>query len=81
MTSRELENLVRIGKLKRGSRSARDFDGLVRSGMARLNDASNPALSLVGRFDLAYDDLIRAAEAIRNDLSALPPLPPGDVPV
>lgn len=55
MTSPELENLVKIGKLKREACSQRDFDGLVRSGVARLTDAANPALSLEGRFDLAYN--------------------------
>ncbi len=55
MTSPELENLVRIGKLKREACSQRDFDGLVRSGTARLADAARPELSLEGRFDLAYN--------------------------
>ncbi|MEO6488135.1 MAG: hypothetical protein ABIO78_09380, partial [Thermoanaerobaculia bacterium] len=30
-------------------------DGLIRSGMARLQDAENASLSLDGRFDLAYN--------------------------
>lgn len=34
---------------------AQEFAGLKRSGLARLQDASNPALSLEGRFDLAYN--------------------------
>jgi hypothetical protein len=54
-TSPELENLVRIGKLKREVGSQRDFDGLVRSGTARLADAARLELSLEGRFDLAYN--------------------------
>ena len=33
---------------------AKEFDGLVRSGLARLKDAENEANSLEGRFDLAY---------------------------
>jgi hypothetical protein len=33
---------------------AKEFDGLVRSGLARLKDAENAANSLEGRFDLAY---------------------------
>src|SRR3954451_20651143 len=33
---------------------AREFDGLVRSGLARLHDAENDANSLESRFDLAY---------------------------
>lgn len=55
MTLPELENLVRIGKLKRATCSALEFAGLVRSGVARLTDAANPALSPEGRFDLAYN--------------------------
>ena len=55
MTSPELENLVRIGKLKREAWSHRDFDGLVKSGSARLTDAARTELSIEGRFDLAYN--------------------------
>jgi hypothetical protein len=55
MTSSELENLVGIGKLKREPASAREYDGLVRSGEARLADARNEDLSLDSRFDLAYN--------------------------
>jgi hypothetical protein len=33
---------------------AKEFDGLVRSGRARLKDAENEANSLESRFDLAY---------------------------
>ena len=55
MTSSELENLVAIGKLKREPASAREYDGLVRSGAARLVDARNEGLSLDSRFDLAYN--------------------------
>lgn len=50
-----LDNLVRIGKLKSERPSRAEFEGLVRSGTARLKDASNPALSVYGRFDLAYN--------------------------
>jgi hypothetical protein len=55
MTSPELENLVRLGHLKRETCSQRDFDRLVKSGTARLTDAANPAVSIEGRFDLAYN--------------------------
>ncbi len=55
MTSPELENLVRLGHLKREACSQRDFDNLVKSGTARLTDAANPVLSIEGRFDLAYN--------------------------
>jgi hypothetical protein len=55
VTSPELENLVAIGTLKREPCSAREFEGLVRSGAARLSDAANAALALESRFDLAYN--------------------------
>jgi hypothetical protein len=54
MTS-SLDNLVRIGKLKTEAPARREIDGLVRSGLARLADAQNAALSVYGRFDLAYN--------------------------
>jgi hypothetical protein len=55
MTSAELENLVRIGKLKREPASQAETFGLIRSGEARLLDAANSSLSLESRFDLAYN--------------------------
>jgi len=55
LTSRELENLVRIGKLKREPPSAREFEGLLHSGEARLKDAESDALARESRFDLAYN--------------------------
>jgi hypothetical protein len=55
MTSRELENLVEIGKLRREPYSEREFRGLVDSAEARLPDAANPTLNRESRFDLAYN--------------------------
>jgi hypothetical protein len=55
MTSAELENLARVGKLKREPCSVRKLEGLVRSGAARLADARTAALSLESRFDPAYN--------------------------
>jgi hypothetical protein len=55
MTSTELENLVRIGQLKREAPSRPEFDGLLHSGRVRLADAGNEANSPEGRFDLAYN--------------------------
>ena len=55
MTSPELKNLVAIGKLKREPYSAREFEGLVKSGEARLSDAANATLAVESRFDLAYN--------------------------
>ena len=55
MTSPELENLARIGKLKREPPSVPEFEGLLRSGQARLADAVNVSLAPESRFDLAYN--------------------------
>ena len=55
MTSSNLENLARIGKLKKERVSQAEFDGLLKSGRARLADARTPSLSLQSRFDLAYN--------------------------
>ena len=49
-----LETLVTTGVLSKEPASAGEFAGLVRSGVTRLTDAENPALSLDSRFDLAY---------------------------
>ncbi len=55
MTSR-LENLVKIGSLKKEPPDQEEFDGLVRSGSVRLADAIKGSdLSLDSRFDLAYN--------------------------
>lgn len=55
MTSTELENLSRLGKLKREHATQAEFDGLLRSGRTRLEDAQNLKLALESRFDLAYN--------------------------
>ena len=50
------ENLSGQGKaLKAEPPDADEFAGLKRSGLARLTDAVNDALSLESRFDLAYN--------------------------
>ena len=54
MSSR-LDNLARIGELKKEPPAQAELEGLIRSGSARLEDAGNDALSLDGRFDLAYN--------------------------
>ncbi len=51
----ELENLAKIGKLKREPASATEASGLIASGTARLKDAQNAKLSFESRFDLAYN--------------------------
>ena len=55
MTSSELENLVRLGQLKKEPPAEAEIAGLLRSGEARLADTQNLELSLESRFDLAYN--------------------------
>ena len=55
MTSDKLDNLVRIGQLKKEPPSADELVGLRRSGLARLADAERCDLSFESRFDLAYN--------------------------
>ncbi|MCC7412670.1 MAG: hypothetical protein IT495_13715 [Gammaproteobacteria bacterium] len=55
MTQRELDNLVRTGKLKPEPPVKAELEGLLRSGNRRLTDAERTALSLESRFDLAYN--------------------------
>ncbi len=51
-----LDNLAGPGKaLKAEAPDAAEIDGLIRSGRARLHDASNPHLSIESRFDLGYN--------------------------
>lgn len=50
-----LDRLVQTGQLKSEPPARAELDGLVRSGLARLRDAENEAISLDGRFDLAYN--------------------------
>lgn len=55
MTSPDLERLAEIGALKREPPARQEYDGLVGSGRARLQDAARTELSLESRFDLAYN--------------------------
>ncbi|MBK9374009.1 MAG: hypothetical protein IPN03_09835 [Holophagales bacterium] len=54
MTSAELPNLARIGKLKKEPPLLREYESLLRSADSRLADAENESNSLESRFDLAY---------------------------
>jgi hypothetical protein len=50
-----LERLAGPGNvLGKEAPDAKEFEGLVRSGLARLKDSDNEANSLESRFDLAY---------------------------
>lgn len=55
MTYQNLLNLVKTGNLKSEAFDRREFDGLLRSGVVRLNDAQLSGLSPESRFDLAYN--------------------------
>lgn len=55
MTSSNLDNLVRSGQLKGEPAAQSELDGLIRSSLARLNDAANEVLAIESRFDLAYN--------------------------
>ena len=55
MRSTELDNLVRIGRLKREPPSEREQQGLLDSARARLADSGQASLSFDSRFDLAYN--------------------------
>jgi hypothetical protein len=55
MSSKELDNLVGAGLLKREPGDQSEFDALVRSGQTRLTDARQPTLAPESQFDLAYN--------------------------
>ena len=55
MSSGELDNLVRAGKLKREPPSLKELETLRTSGERRLADAERADLSFESRFDLAYN--------------------------
>ena len=58
MNRQSLDNLVRTGRLKAElaePAAEGELQGLVRSGINRLDDAARAELSLEGRFDLAYN--------------------------
>lgn len=54
MSQGNLKNLEKIGQLKSESFDEDEFNGLVKSGRARLKDARNESLSLESKFALAY---------------------------
>jgi hypothetical protein len=61
MSKAELDNLVRIGKLKLEPASRVEFDGMVSSARTRLLDAQNESLDPDSQFDLAYGAAHRLA--------------------
>src|SRR6266849_9373128 len=61
--SRELDNLVRINRLKAEPASRSEFAGMVNSARRRLVDAQNKSLDPDSQFDLAYGAAHRLALA------------------
>jgi hypothetical protein len=55
MSLPNLDRLVTTGQLHAEPPAADEFAGLLRSGLARLNDGGNAALALESRFDLTYN--------------------------
>ena len=51
---KELDNLVKINKLKKQPADATEFAGMLRAAEAKLNDANIQGLSLDSQFSLAY---------------------------
>lgn len=54
MSKQALDNLVKIGQLKREPPTRAEFDGMVNSARKRLADARNEKLAPESRFDPAY---------------------------
>ena len=63
MGKQELDNLVRIQKLKTEAASRREFTGMLESARTRFADAQNEALDPDSQFDLAYGAAHRLALA------------------
>lgn len=63
MSKRELDNLVKINRLKLEPPRKAEFEGMVRSARTRLADAQNEDLDSDSQFDLAYGAAHRLASA------------------
>jgi hypothetical protein len=61
--TKELDNLVRINRLKAEPGSRGEFTGMLRSARIRLADAQNQSLDPDSQFDLAYGAAHRLALA------------------
>lgn len=66
-SSETLERLARTGSLKPEPGDRKEFDGLLRAGRLRLEDARLDTLSAESRFDLAYNaSHVLALAALRH---------------
>jgi hypothetical protein len=63
MSKEELDNLVKINRLKAEPASRSEFAGMVKSAGTRLADAQNESLDPDSQFDLAYGAAHRLALA------------------
>jgi hypothetical protein len=63
MGKQELDNLVRIGKLKAEAASRKEFDGMLASARRGLVDAQIESIETDSQFDLAYGAAHRFALA------------------
>jgi hypothetical protein len=63
MSKQELDNLVKIHRLKLEAASRKEFDGMLASARTRLVDAQNESLDPDSQFDLAYGAAHRLALA------------------
>ena len=63
MSKPELDNLVRINKLKLEPGRRAEFEGMVRSARTHLTDAQNESIDTDSQFDLAYGAAHRLASA------------------
>ena len=54
MSKQELDNLVKINKLKLEQPRRAEFDGMVRSARTHLTDAQNESIDTDSQFNLAY---------------------------
>src|SRR6266849_793075 len=63
MGKRELDNLVKIQKLKAEAGSRKEFDGMLAAARRSLADAQNETIETDSQFDLAYGAAHRLALA------------------
>jgi hypothetical protein len=63
MGKQELDNLVKIQKLKAEAGSRKEFDGMLASARRSLADAQNESIETDSQFDLAYGAAHRFALA------------------
>lgn len=63
MSKEELDNLVKIHKLKFEPARRTEFEAMVRSARTRLTDAQNQSIDADSQFDLAYGAAHRLASA------------------